>query len=254
MVRLLSAGATDLGLRRGNNEDAYLAMPELGFFAIADGMGGEAAGETASRYFIETAQAAFRSEVPSSEETNYALVQKVFSCSNKRIFEHAEQNPDDRGMGCTGDLLAFYRDRYVIGHVGDSRVYLLRDGSLRQLTRDHSLVQLQVDRGMLTPEEARNHPRKNILLRALGTDPAVSFDMLEGSGLNGDIFLLCSDGLTDMVDDAAIQDTLVSTETISQKVKNLIGTALSAGGRDNITVILCEVQMNGALESSSGAA
>jgi protein phosphatase len=227
-------------------------MPEAGIFAIADGMGGAAAGEVASSYFVETVRSVFASRDSASGETNFGLVQKAFRQANRRISEHTVQHPDDEGMGCTGDLLVFYRDRYVIGHVGDSRIYLLRAGSLRQLTKDHSLVQFQVDRGIFTPEEARNHPQRNILLRALGTDPVVSFDMLEGSGLNGDIFLLCSDGLTDMVDDAEIQNVLVSAETIQQKVKRLIGAALSAGGRDNITVILCEVQMNEPAESGSG--
>lgn len=249
MIRLISAGATDVGLRRSNNEDAYVVMPEAGIFALADGMGGAAAGEVASAYFVETTRTVFASRDSASEETNYGLVQKAFRQANKRIFEHTAQHPDDEGMGCTGDLLAFYRDRYVIGHVGDSRVYLLRAGNLRQLTKDHSLVQFQVDRGILTPEEARNHPERNILLHALGTDPVVPFDMLQGSGLNRDIFLMCSDGLTDMVDDAEIQDMLVSADTIQQKVKRLIEAALSAGGWDNITVILCEVQMSEPAES-----
>ncbi|KIO49118.1 Stp1/IreP family PP2C-type Ser/Thr phosphatase [Nitrosospira sp. NpAV] len=252
MIRLIAAGATDVGLRRSNNEDAYAVMPETGIFALADGMGGAAAGEVASSYFIETTQAVFADMDSASEETNYGLVQKTFRQANKRIFEHTAQHPDDEGMGCTADLLAFYRDRYVIGHVGDSRVYVLRAGNLRQLTKDHSLVQLQVDRGILTPEEARNHPQRNILLHALGTDPVVSFDMLQGGGLDGDIFLMCSDGLTDMMDDAKIQDMLVSAETIQQKVKRLIVAALSAGGRDNITVILCEVQISEPAESGGG--
>jgi PPM family protein phosphatase len=249
MIKLVSAGATDVGLWRSNNEDACLVMPELDLFAIADGMGGAAAGEVASSYFIETARTVFEDRGSASKENDYELVQNVFRQTNERIFEHSAQYPDDEGMGCTGDLLVFHGNRYVIGHSGDSRVYLLRDGNLKQLTRDHSWVQLQVDQGLLTPEEARNHPRKNIILRALGTDPIVSFDMLEGRGLGRDIFLLASDGLTDMVEDAVIQEMLVSTGTVQQKVKNLIKAALSAGGRDNVTVILCEVQANDSAES-----
>jgi PPM family protein phosphatase len=248
MTRLVSAWATDVGLWRSNNEDACLVMPEVGLFAIADGMGGAAAGEIASSYFIEAARTVLSSRSAASEEDNYGLVQKVFRQANERIFEHSAQHPDDEGMGCTGDLLVFYEDRYIIGHAGDSRVYLLRDGDLKQLTRDHSWVQFQVDQGLLTPEKARKHPRKNIILRALGTDPTISFDMLEGRGLDHDIFLLCSDGLTDMMEDAAIRETLVSTGTIQQKVGNLIKAALAAGGRDNVTVILCEVQVNDSAE------
>ena len=242
MIKLASAGATDVGLCRSNNEDAFLVIPEIGLFAIADGMGGAAAGEVASSYFVETARIVFTGRSPASEENDYGLVRNVFRQTNERIFEHTAQHPEDEGMGCTGDLLLFHGDRYVIGHMGDSRVYLFRQGSLRQLTKDHSWVQFQVDQGMLTPEQARSHPRKNLILRALGTDPTVSFDMLEGRGVDGDIFLLCSDGLTEMVDDVGIQDMLGSVETIQQKVRNLIKAALAAGGRDNVTVILCEVQ------------
>ena len=244
MIRLISAGATHVGLVRTNNEDAFLALPEAGLFALSDGMGGVSAGEISSRYFIETTQAVFHNRVSSSEGTDHVLVQKVFRHSIKRILEHTAQNPNDEGMGCTGDLLLFFDSRYVIGHMGDSRVYLARDGRLRQLTRDHSLVQGLVDEGILTPEEAKNHPRKNIILRAVGTDPLVSPDILKGEALNHDIFLLCSDGLTDMVDDPAIQDTLVSTEPLQYKVESLIGAALAAGGKDNVTVVLCEVEIH----------
>lgn len=244
MVKLISAGATDVGLLRSNNEDAYLVMPEAGLFAISDGMGGAAAGEIASRYFIETAQAVFRSRASSFSETDHELARKVFTRSNERIFEHTAQYPDDEGMGCTGDLLVFDGDRYVVGHVGDSRIYVLRDRVLRQLTKDHSFVQRLVDGGTLTPEEAKHHPRKNIILQALGIDPSVSFDILEGAGLNHDIFLLCTDGLTDLVADPAIQHILASSLSIRQKVNELIAAAIAAGGRDNVTVILCEINTN----------
>ena len=242
MIRLISAAATHVGLLRTNNEDACLAMPEAGIFAISDGMGGAAAGEIASRYFIEAVQAGLASRVPVPEEANIVLVEKVFELSNERIFEHTAQNPNDEGMGCTGDLLLFFDRRYVIGHMGDSRIYLMRNGRLRQLTRDHSLVQGLVDEGILTPEEAKNHPRKNIILRAVGTDPFMSPDILKGSALNHDIFLLCSDGLTDMVDDSAIRDMLVSKTSLDTKAGSLISAALAGGGRDNVTVVLCEVE------------
>jgi protein phosphatase len=244
MVKLISAAATDIGLLRSNNEDACLVMPEAGLFAISDGMGGAAAGEIASRYFIETAQAVFRNRAPSSSETNYELARKVFTRSNERIFEHTAQCPHDEGMGCTGDLLVFDEERYVVGHAGDSRIYVMRDGILRQLTKDHSFVQRLVDSGILTPEEAKHHPRKNIITQALGINPSVSFDILEGVGLSHDIFLLCTDGLTDMVADSAIQHILVSSLSIQQKVQELIAAAISTGGRDNVTVILCEINTN----------
>jgi protein phosphatase len=269
MIKLLSAGATDIGLSRANNEDAYCVMPEIGLFSVADGMGGAAAGEIASKYFIETARTVFGSTngthrdggadgpdaTISPEVADYeSLVKKVFTEASRLIAEHAVQHPHDEGMGCTADLLVIHENDYVIGHVGDSRVYLLREGNLRQLTKDHSLVQLQVDSGTLTPEEARAHPKKNILLQVLGggtgraggsamnaSDTQVPFDVLRGKALKQDIFLLCSDGLTDMMEDAEIREILVSHKSLQHKVLKLIEKALAAGGRDNVTVVLCEV-------------
>jgi len=243
MVRLLAAGATDVGLWRSNNEDAYLLLPEAGLFAISDGMGGAAAGEIASGYFIETVQIVLGNRIRSSGQVTCELVQKVFRDSNKRISEHIAQHPGDNGMGCTGDLLVFSENTYIIGHIGDSRVYLLRDGRLQQLTKDHSLVQLQVDSGALSPEEAKHHPQKNIILRAIGADSSDCCDILSGPVLNHDVFLLCSDGLTDMVDDSVIQDVLASTGSIQYKTKSLIEAAIAAGGRDNVTVVLCEAEI-----------
>jgi protein phosphatase len=244
-------------------------MPEIGLFSVADGMGGAAAGEIASKYFIETARTVFGiangthrdggADGPdaaiSPEVADYeSLVKKVFTEASRLIAEHAVQHPHDEGMGCTADLLVIHENDYVIGHVGDSRVYLLREGNLRQLTKDHSLVQLQVDSGTLTPEEARAHPKKNILLQVLGggtgraggsamnaSDTQVPFDVLRGKALEQDIFLLCSDGLTDMMEDAEIREILVSHKSLQHKVLKLIEKALAAGGRDNVTVVLCEV-------------
>jgi serine/threonine protein phosphatase PrpC len=244
VVTLLSAAATHVGLVRTNNEDAYLAMPETGVFALSDGMGGAAAGEIASRYFIETAQAIIADGIPVSQPEKFAQMEKVFIDSNKRILEHVANNAADWGMGCTADLLTFADGRYIIGHVGDSRVYLLRRQCLSQLTRDHSLVQLQVDQGVLTPQEARTHPQKNTILRAVGTGASVFPDILEGEALDRDIFLLCSDGLTDMVDDFLIQRILSSAVPLQQKADGLIGAALAAGGSDNVTVVFCQVEMS----------
>lgn len=242
MVKLISASATDVGLRRTNNEDASLVQPEERLFALSDGMGGAAAGEIASGYFIDTVREVFSGQNRASEETVCALVREAFSLSNQRIIGHTAEHPQDVGMGCTGELLTFHADRYVIGHVGDSRIYLFRGGKLRQITRDHSLVQLQVDQGIISPQEAKQHPMKNIILRALGSDPSLSLDLIKGTVLHRDIFLLCSDGLSDMVADAAIQDILATTQSLEYKVRSLIDSANAAGGRDNITVILCGVE------------
>ena len=243
MIRLKSAGATDIGLWRSNNEDSYLIMADAGVFALADGMGGAAAGEIASRYFVESVRDIFQNRIDAPLPSLHALVQKAFKRANEHILAHAARHPDDSGMGCTGELLLLRDDRYIIGHVGDSRIYLLRDGRLRQLTKDHSLVQSQVDEGTLTTEEAKHHPRKNILLRAVGTDLSETCDIIEGAPLDGDIFLLCSDGLTDMVEDTTIIEILASFHMPEDAVKRLISAALNAGGKDNVTALLCAVEI-----------
>ena len=242
MISLHSAGATDVGRWRDNNEDSYLIIPQARVLALADGMGGAAAGEVASQYFVDMVRIAFSEPASPPKDTVPDRIQHVFESANERMLEHIIQHPADTGMGCTADLLVFDGERYIIGHVGDSRVYLLRDGRLQQLTKDHSLVQSQVDRGMLTPEEAKHHFRKNILLRAVGTDSSMACDIVQGAVLGSDIFLLCSDGLTDMVENADIEIVLASAESLEQKVERLISAALEAGGKDNVPVILCEVE------------
>ena len=242
MISLHSAGATDVGLWRDNNEDSYLIIPQARVLALADGMGGAAAGEVASQYFVDMVRSAFSELALPPKDAVPDRIQQVFESAKGRMLEHIIQHPADAGMGCTADLLVFDDGRYVIGHVGDSRVYLLRDGRLRQLTKDHSLVQSQVDRGMLTPEEAKYHSRKNILLRVVGTDTSMACDIVQGAVLGNDIFLLCSDGLTDMVENTDIEMVLASAESLEQKLERLISAALEAGGKDNVTVILCEVE------------
>jgi protein phosphatase len=240
MVRLLTAGATDVG-RRPNNEDAYLINQELGLLALSDGMGGAASGEIASSCFIDTAREIFERQDHETDHVLCGMVQEVFSRANSRILDHVMENPNDHGMGCTGELLAFHNEQYIIGHIGDSRIYLFRNGRLRQITKDHSLVQSQVDVGMLSPEEAKNHPRKNIILRALGIDSALQLDVIKGNVRDQDTFLICSDGLTDVVEDEKIREILSSRIAIDRMALSLIKSALSAGSKDNITVLLCQL-------------
>jgi protein phosphatase len=144
-------------------------------------------------------------------------------------------------MGCTAELVAFYKDSFVVGHVGDSRTYLLRNGQLKQLTEDHSVVQDQINRGIISPAQAKNHPLRNVILQAVGVKETIEVDVMTGKALAGDLFLLCSDGLTDMVDDTSIQETLSVTGAVPAKTNNLIELAKSAGGHDNITVVLSQV-------------
>lgn len=141
-------------------------------------------------------------------------------------------------MGCTGEMAVFTGDRYVVGHVGDSRVYLFREGRLRQVTKDHSFVQQQVDHGMITPEQARVHAFRHMLLRAIGVDDPLAVDLVSGKAHPGDIFLLCSDGLTDMVGDPLIEERLASGLSLEEKADLLIRDACDAGGHDNVTVVL----------------
>ena len=144
-------------------------------------------------------------------------------------------------MGCTAELMAFSGDKFILGHMGDSRTYRLKNGQLKQLSQDHSLVQEQLDKGLITPEEARKHTMKNVILRAVGVDETPALDLVRGNLSAGDLFLLCSDGLTDMVEDADILAVLASTAPLTQKAEKLIELAKSAGGHDNITVVLIEI-------------
>jgi protein phosphatase len=244
MIVLDTTGVTDVGLRRSNNEDAFIVIPEQRVAAVADGMGGAAAGEVASGIFVNAVRECFDAAASVTEETAYQFVQQVFSAANKRIIEHVAKNPGDAGMGCTAELLTFVEGRYIIGHVGDSRIYLFRNNGLRQLTKDHSLVQMQLDNGSISADEARVHPNKNIVLKAIGIEHDVSLDILRGNLFSGDLFLLCSDGLTDMLEDDKLHEILKLSIPLGQKAQQLVESAKEAGGRDNITVVLCHVNQS----------
>jgi serine/threonine protein phosphatase PrpC len=240
MFRIISFGKSDIGLKRSNNEDAFVLEPDLRFFALADGMGGAASGEVASQIFIETVLKVFSKVDKRSEQETLEFVQNAFRLANESILNRAGE-PHHHGMGCTAELLAFYGQNYVLGHVGDSRTYHFRQGQLRQMTKDHSLIQDQLDQGLITQDEARRHAHRNVILRAVGVDQVLAVDLVKGKCLPGDIFLLCSDGLTDMTDDISIQNVLSLPLHLSQKGEKLIELAKSAGGYDNITIILCAV-------------
>lgn len=240
MLKLCLFAATDIGLRRSENEDSYAILPDQGMLAVADGMGGAAAGEVASRIFTDTALEAFSTPWSTEDET-VARVQEAFRLANDRIRGYASGNPRFTDMGCTAEVMAFCGDQFILGHVGDSRVYLLRRGRLKQLTRDHSLVQEQIEQGLVTSEQARTHSLRNVILRAVGTSESLAVDILRGKGVPGDILLLCSDGLHDMVRDEQICGIVVSQDGIQAKAAQLVEAARSAGGYDNITVALCEV-------------
>jgi protein phosphatase len=167
-------------------------------------------------------------------------VQETFQRANDLILSHVTRHPEHTGMGCTAELMAFSPDGFVIGHMGDSRTYLYRDGWLRQLTKDHSFVQEQIDQGVITPEQARSHKMRNVILRAVGVRTSLELDTICGTVLPNDLFLLCSDGLTDMVEDSKISNILKQNGKLSDKVHQLIELANGAGGKDNITVVLAQ--------------
>ena len=239
-MKIAIVGRTDVWTKRKNNEDAFVILPSQRFAAVADGMGGAAAGEVASRIFVDTVREYFLRLDPTSEDDVNTTIREAFLQGNARIVHNAKSTPEYEGMGCTAELIGFFEDRYVVGHVGDSRTYLFRDGELRQITKDHSLVQHQVDQGLISDEEARNHSMKNIVLRALGIDLSLPLDIVRGRVLPRDIFLLCSDGLTDMLQDGEISVILSRSNSLAEKVDMLINDAITAGGKDNVTVVLCQ--------------
>jgi serine/threonine protein phosphatase PrpC len=234
-------GKTDVGLVRSNNEDCFIVNQPSGYCLVADGMGGAAAGETASRIFAQTAEEIFTDNAPAAEQEIIESVQSIFRQANDRILAHVAKWPEHQGMGCTAELLAFTGAGFVIGHMGDSRTYRYRQGALKQLTKDHSLVQDQIDQGLITAEQARTHSMRNVILRAVGVRPSPALDTLRGPVYTGDLFLLCSDGLTDMVSDEEIDQVLALEGDLGLKTEHLVDMAKKAGGKDNITVVLAEI-------------
>ncbi len=231
-------GATDVGIIRPDNEDIYHIDERANYCLVADGMGGAAAGEVASRIFSETAKDVLCGYDGCSETDAIARVQHTFSLANKKILKHVQCHPHDQGMGCTAELLVFFQEGFVVGHVGDSRTYRLKNKNLKQLTKDHSYVQEQLDKGLISQKEARRHAMRNVILRAVGVNQSITIDVIKGKREKGDLFLLCSDGLTDMVEDSDIFSVLSANRALMAKSDELIALSKSAGGRDNVTVVL----------------
>ena len=226
---------TDTGRKRRRNEDAYVVEPPL--FAIADGMGGAQAGELAS----SLAAGAVR-EDEAAAGSGERRVAELIQEANRRVYERSSQDAAASGMGTTMTV-AFVGDANVaFGHVGDSRAYLIRDGKLEQLTEDHSLVAELVRSGKLSPEEAESHPQRSVITRALGTDPDVDVDTFSIETAPDDLFMLCSDGLTSMVEDDVILQTIEKNrDNLQTAAKALIRAANKGGGEDNITVVFFEI-------------
>jgi serine/threonine protein phosphatase PrpC len=230
-----SAAATDPGRRRRHNEDAYVCEPPL--FAVADGIGGAQAGEVASR-LAATALRETGADGADPRRHVDALIQEA----NRRVYERQTSDASASGMGTTITVALLHDDMVWIGHVGDSRAYLIRNGELEQLTEDHSLVAELVRSGKLSPEEAETHPQRSVVTRALGTDPNVDVDTFEVEGRTGDLYMLCSDGLTTMVDDGTILDEIDrNRDDLRSAAKALVRAANRGGGEDNITVVFFEL-------------
>lgn len=227
-----AAGLTDPGRVRRRNEDSYVCDPPL--FAVADGMGGAQAGELASRI----ATTVFREAGGADSLDAQARLRSIIQEANRRIYARAARDPEVSGMGTTVTAALLAGETIALGHVGDSRAYRIRDGELEQLTNDHSLVADLVRSGRLSPEEAELHPQRSVITRALGTDPAVEIDSLSVEARAGDVYLLCSDGLTTMVHEAAVLKSVAESPSLAAAARALIGSANREGGEDNITVVL----------------
>lgn len=238
---------TDTGLARDNNEDAVSFDPLTLLCILADGMGGYNAGEIASGMAV----AFIKSEMGRwlSQAGRYANAREVRRAmeicvenANHSIFNASNSNPQYTGMGTTLVVGVFQDDRLMLGHIGDSRCYRLRGGVLLQITKDHSLLQEQIDAGLITPEQALTSLNKNLVTRALGVEDSVMVEVNEHRVEAADIYLLCSDGLSDMIKDGAMAGIMLAEGSLEQKAGQLIAAANSAGGRDNISVLLAHAK------------
>ncbi len=233
------ARASDTGKKRRRNEDSYVVAPPL--FAVADGMGGAQAGEVASKLAAAALEDTDPGTVAGPEKVT-SLIQEA----NRRVYERANNDPSTSGMGTTMTVALVEGNEVTIGHVGDSRAYVVRNGELEQLTEDHSLVNELLKSGKLSREEAEMHPQRSVITRAVGTDPDVDVDAFTVGTGEGDVFLLCSDGLTDMVaDDDILEIVEKHRDDLDRATKALVSAANRGGGEDNITVIAFAIAAEG---------
>lgn len=251
-MRLRVGACTDRGRRRAINEDACACFPETGVLVVCDGMGGEAAGEVASKLGVDTIAGQLNgADTWSRGKTRMPAkgflprtrrLEAALQLSNKAIFEESREKSDQAKMGTTA-VAAFVQDNLAsLAHVGDSRAYLWRHGQLERLTQDHSLVEEQVRLGLLTAEQARQSEEQNILLRVLGREPEVEVDLAEVPVMTGDYLLLCTDGLTRMVPEATVAETIATERDPATICRSLVALANEKGGVDNITVVVAEVR------------
>ncbi len=249
-MRITSCGITDVGVKRTNNEDNYLINDELNLFVVCDGMGGHAGGEFASAIAVNTVEEVLSNletspEVDAAQEDGTIEVMRerlryAIRLAGKRIFEKANAEPEYRGMGTTCLVLLVDGPNAFVAHVGDSRGYIVRDGRIEQLTEDHSLVNERIRAGLLTPEQARHHKLKNIITRSLGYTEDVEIDIQVRAVRRGDKFLLCSDGLSNLVEPAELGEAVRSMNP-QDAARHLVQLACARGGDDNITAVITRV-------------
>ena len=245
-----SSGITDVGLKRKGNEDSFSIDDDLGLYVVADGMGGHLAGEVASRIAIELINKTFRIWMKSgaseemlfgwpdpslSREGNYVL--SSIRLANRIIYELSTENEKYHGMGTTVAVLAVVREHIVVANIGDSRIYMIRNGEIERLSRDHTIVAEQVESGIMSKEEAETSPLKHILTRNLGSSDHVNAEVFEIQPANGDRFLLCSDGVTDLIPDREILRMVQAEENPESLCRKFIDEVLKRGGHDNATLI-----------------
>jgi serine/threonine protein phosphatase PrpC len=231
---------TDQGRVRSNNEDngavIHLTATDV-FTVLADGMGGHRSGDVASKMAVDFLTNHFHTYIQENPEVKDAL-QRLLEDANNEIFTYSNENPECQGMGTTVIAIRVDQDQFVIAHVGDSRCYHIKGDTIEQITEDHTLVNELVKSGQITREEAEIHPRKNVIMRSVGTDPTIEVDLAEHGWSEGDYLLLCSDGLSDKVKSAKMLDVINGKGSLEDKTTELIQAANEAGGEDNITIIL----------------
>jgi len=250
--RVRFAGKTDIGRVRAHNEDSLLIPREMALAVVSDGMGGHAAGDVASRITVETIDQHYRDTARSGPQTwpfklpsleiEKQRMSVAIQLANSNIFETAAADGSKKGMGCTVDAIYFNQGRFFIGHVGDSRVYRIREGRIQMLTEDHSLLNDYLRMKELSGDEGVHFPQKNVVVRALGLAEQVHVDVIADAFKVGDVFLLCSDGLSGMLDDPVLLDIITARDSLDTTCNELIKAANDAGGNDNITAILVRIE------------
>jgi serine/threonine protein phosphatase PrpC len=255
MSSLVMTGRTDTGMVREHNEDCFLIVPESGIAILADGMGGHLAGEVASamaidqvaQYLLYAFNEARNARHDSGKDRSFetaALVEAI-KAANSAIHQASLAKPEQTGMGTTIVVASFHEDRMTVAHVGDSRMYRYRHGTLTQITEDHSMVQELLRRGLISPEEARTSVNRNLVTRALGVDPAVEVDVSEQAFEDKDIYLLCSDGLNDVLTDEEISALLAQhDDNLESAAQKMIAEVNARGGPDNVSIVLIRTNAN----------